>query len=469
MPAFAQVFRASYKRVNKARQQNLRCFPGHSPTGHVATGFCGCPILMMALASESESAAYFGELVPSLSPPRSSVDDNGGMLSGTRRGAAIVFNSSESAWRYECASNRHALHVFRVYVVEGGVICAVCDSPKFRVSQFRNRNAEELLPALDPFRIVIRAIRDRVKTVDLTAWEDEEEDDALSDLDDAASLGVQNSADDALMLDSDAEARLLEMESLDALLESCARYIAAHFGKWGDLHALKADVEAQLARDGCKLNDVADRLQALLLSPHHLARAPAPVSMSHGDVLVQARKFALAVIPRGALLRDQFPQVDIDGAPNGMYRRPAAFGAYFDELRMREGGWSPVDLRLQESAPFTWLSVVNAQLLAMCHCGGPGVWGPCALYRMHVVNRPPDYRPLAFGEGSMKLVCVFAFGDAGGLVTVVSGVIDGAVAQVMERSEEGMSVKTYVARFEPGTRTLDIAAAQRRDFVFSSV
>jgi hypothetical protein len=484
MPSYSYVqsFNATYRRVNKARQRNLRCFPGHSPTGHVGSGFCGCPVIVhVAQTSTSKDAVYYGELALALAPARTSIGETSRlMLSGTRRGNAVVFNDDMLAWQYDWISNSstcRSQHVFRMYVVEGGEITAVRDSLSFQISSFRYKNVDEELGMVspsDPLRVLIRAIRERVHAVDTSAWnntevEDEEEvngeDDSMGVID-AASFGKADGCE--LMVDDDTEDRLLEIESLDALLERCAHFLAKRFSAWRDLVALKVDVEALLAEEGRTLGNVADRLQALFFGPSPTPpTATQQLQQASGNPLLQiARQLALTLIPRGCHLFHELPAANSPSAFAGFYRRPEVYDVYIDELKVLEGGWSHVDMSLVTSAPFVWFACVSPNLVAMMHCGNKG-WGAAGLYKLNVVNHPPDYRPLEFKGGSTKLVCPFAF-DAG-LVMVIFGVIEGALVQVFARNEHGaLVVKTAVVRYRqhgtPGG--LQAEFKEIREFVF---
>jgi len=451
---FVQPFNSSYRRVNKAGQKNLRCFPAHSPTGHQAARFCGCPIIVQVTTVASANpdvVEYLGELVLASSPARTSISSNSTpLMRGTRRGNSVVFNVDSQVWRYDWVSSFsacRAMHVFRVYVVEGGLVVEVCDSPAFTVSSFRYKNVDEelgILPPMDPLRVVIRAISERVQTVDLDTAENDNDDgslkDDLVDFLDSASFGVVD--DSALLVNAESMDALLEIESLDALLIRSANFIMKHFGTWRDMAALKQDVEMLLATEGSSLQSVSERAEALF---GFTAIPPIVQQARSSDLLNLARRIALDILPKGTPL---FDEITI-GGPNdmsGCYRRSEAYSAYVQEIAARGGEWSSVDLRLKNlDVPYVVFMAASSQLLAMTYRGLENRLGKHVFLKLNAINRPSNFRPLEFRSSSNIVICAWAFQM--GVITFTFGLFDGIAVHLYMKDEdrlEAMNVKVII-------------------------
>jgi len=480
---FVQRFNASYRRVQKARdEKNLRCFPGHLPTGHCVSSFCGGPVVMYtastgSAAAEPQSALhdFYGELCLAQAAARSSMPwDAPNVLRAARQGDALIFNGDAQPWRYDWTSNAatcHSLHVFRVYQVDATTsrVVACTDSPAFTVSSFRNKNVDEELGAVspsDPLHVVIGAIRDRVRSFDI---------DALHvlpgiELDEAEFMDCASIGGSSLTMDLASTDMLLEIEGLDALLTSCAQFIAEGFKSWRHASQLKTGLEAHLASEHAEgLAGLAERIEALFgyrVSSDALSLVVSSSSVHSQVILVLAKRLALGSLASGTRLEDHVSsQHDL----SGRYVRPRAFVAALDDFRARSGEWNSVDRSLVEkNGDLLVLMAVNACTVMVCQaaadlCG----WGKMLLLRLNAVNRPGNLRPLDFRGASDHAVCTWAYSGGlqiPGVVSVVMGDGPMVCVQTFERGHEGaLNVRLVLwQQVESGWA----ADGPPRDFVF---
>jgi len=360
---FTQPLNSCYKRVNKSGNKNLRCFPRHSPSGHSDSTYCGQPVIVHVPGSEQTSLEYLAEFALDKSPA-TAIPASRQLSSGEARPASffvgqrlgndlVIFNHQQHGWPYEWVSSRytgHQLHVFRVYCVEGGNnLVATFDSSPFTVSSLRDKNVFEALGALssnDPFRLILRAIHDRVAT------DDADLDFSGLDYDDGDGGGVQLGnpgifTDNVVLLDKESEERLLAVENLDALLNRIALFIGENFHKWRGMNALKIDCVDFLSKmEGVNVDQVVAELGNVLgiklladsnLQPKVLA--------DHSDNMFQlALATARSCLVQGSAI---CPCFTLNGSNDisGHYRRPEAFLKCMNDINC-SFGWSQLDVKL---------------------------------------------------------------------------------------------------------------------------
>jgi hypothetical protein len=359
---FTQPILASYKRVNKVGNRNLRCFPDHSPSGHCESGFCGQPVILHLPGASLSPATYVGEFTlkdaPALLNGRFEPGED--CFFGECLDDMVMFNRECDGWRYGWASTRHTagqLHVFRVNILMDGELVRAVDSSSFTISGMRNQVVNEALrtlPPSDPLRLILRAIHERVQedSIDLDFGN-------FADWD-----GV--SADDAMsLMDDQNEGRLLAMERLDALLDRVATFVIDNFHAWRTLHALNADLNEHLFQtEGRGTGAVASEIRELL--GMRLECPPPAARLDSSEVLFRsALAFAQSGLPPGTAICPGF----ILGGSNdvsGCYRLPKALFSYSNDLRLRLG-WLPLDLSIWSSClePHVFSKVLGPHEISM--------------------------------------------------------------------------------------------------------
>jgi hypothetical protein len=433
---FAQPILASYKRVNKVGNKNLRCFPGHSPTGHCESGFCGQPVILHVPGASLSAATYVAEFTLKDSPLNTKakfapVED---CFPGQRLGDTIVFNRDCHGWRYSWVSTRHTagqLHVLRVNVILDGFVVGAVDSSPFTVSSLRNQVVSEALGAVspsDPLRLVLMAIHERVH-------------DDCNDLDfgDFADDWEGSSGgffDDATLMDVENEDKLLAIERVDALLARMSSFILQNFNTWRSMHAMKVDLDNHLLQcEGRSIHAVADELCDLF--GMRLDCQPAVVPMGNTEVLFKSA-FAAAqgMLPSGSAICPEF----VLGGPNdvsGHYRVPESFLTFSHDVRLK-AGWSALEMNISRNySDLRILTKVLSPLdISMCAPGKAGLHKSillklCVLRGLscarackcsrqapcrNEANRPPDCRPLQFAADHSRIV--FAWAHSTGFVKV---------------------------------------------------